>query len=72
MKKIIICALAALSVVSVLASCGSNRCANCYKKCSDKNSYNDGKYVICNKCEKTLTEFGGDVEAMLGIAEKAE
>ena len=45
MKKIIICALAALSVSAVLTSCGNYRCSVCYDKCSDSNSYKDGEYI---------------------------
>ena len=55
MKKIIICALAALSVSAVLTSCGGNyRCSVCYDKCSDSNSYKDGEYILCNDCKKDL------------------
>ena len=53
MKKIIICVLAALSVVTVLASCGSKHCSLCYEKCSGK-SYKDGEYILCGECQKKL------------------
>jgi len=54
MKKIIICALAALSVSAVLTSCGNYRCSVCYDNCSDSNSYKDGEYILCNDCKKDL------------------
>lgn len=54
MKKIIICALATISVALMLSSCGNLNCSVCYDKCSDKHSFNDGEYVLCNDCYNAL------------------
>lgn len=69
MKKIIICALTALSVMTVLASCGSNRCSVCYDKCSAKNSYHDGEYILCGDCQKELFKETVESEPEVFFAE---
>lgn len=72
MKKIIICALAALSVMTVLASCGGSRCSVCHDKCSTKNSYKDGEYVLCGDCQKKLFKETVESEPEVFFAEAEE
>ncbi len=63
MKKVIICALSAITVALALASCGSRQCNMCEKSCSDKHSYKDGEVVLCNSCYKQCFDAKTKIDA---------
>ncbi len=56
MKKLFICALSILALVSAFSSCGSRQCNICEESCSAKYSFKDGEVVLCGSCYKECFE----------------